>query len=63
MTLLTNQADDYLCGEYQGRHFGLLHHHGNWRVLLDHRLLEHYIFETAEEANTWLRQKIEGRFD
>jgi hypothetical protein len=63
MTLLTNQADDYLFGEYRGRHFGLLRHHGNWRVLLDQRLLEHYIFETAEEANTWLRQKIEGRFN
>ncbi len=63
MTSLTNQADDYLFGEYRGRHFALLRHHGHWRVFLDQRLLENYIFETAEEATTWLRQKIEGRFN
>jgi hypothetical protein len=63
MTSLINQADDYLFGEHRGRHFALLRHHGNWRVFLDQRLLENYIFETAEEATTWLRQQIEGRFN
>ena len=63
MTPLTNQLDDYHSGEYRGRHFAIFRHHRNWRVFLDKRLLEDYIFETAEEATTWLRQKIEGRFN
>lgn len=61
MSLLNSQSGDFRSGEYGGRQIALLRHHRIWRVYLDQRLLEPYVFETAEEAASWLRQRIETR--
>ena len=61
MTLLTNQADDYLFGEYRGRHFGLLRHHGNWRVFLDQRLLEGIVTLTRLPRKNVRRSRLSRR--
>jgi len=61
MSLLsTNQAGEFRTGEYLGRKIALLRHHRIWRVYLDQRLIEPYVFETAEEATSWLRRTIEA---
>jgi hypothetical protein len=63
MSSLAVQAGDFRSGEYRGRQIALLRHHRIWRVFLDQRLLEPYVFETAEEATTWLRRKIENHIN
>lgn len=60
MSLSLAQAGDFRSGEYRGRQIALMRHHRIWRVFLDQKLLEPYAFETAEEATTWLRRKIEN---
>jgi hypothetical protein len=61
MSQLYSQAGDFRSGEYRGRQIALLRHHRIWRVFLDQRLQEPFVFETAEEATTWLQRKIENR--
>jgi len=60
MSLLNTRAGDFRSGEYRGRQIALLRHHRIWRVYLDQKLLEPVVFETAEEATTWLQRKIEN---
>lgn len=63
MSLLTNQAGDFRSGEYRGQQIALLRHHGTWRVFINQRLLERYVFESVEDATAWLRRTIEDRFN
>ena len=60
MSLLADQAGDFRTGEYRGQQIALLRHNGTWRVFLNQRLLQRYVFESVEDATAWLQKTIEG---
>jgi len=46
---------------YRGRPIATLNHFGRWHVYLDHVLQNKVVFETADEALTWLMHRVDQR--
>ena len=61
MDSLTEGPNDFWSGTYRGRHIAMLRSHSAWLVYLDRVILNHYCFETAEDAINWLRRRVDER--
>jgi hypothetical protein len=44
---------------YEGRAVAILNRYGRWHVYLDHVLQHNVVFDTAENAVTWLTERID----
>jgi hypothetical protein len=44
---------------YEGRPVAILNRHGRWHVYLDHVLQHNVVFASAQNAVTWLTDRID----
>ena len=51
--------EEFLSDVYCGRPIAILNRYGRWRVYLDHVLQHNVMFATAENAITWLTDRVD----
>ena len=51
--------EEYLSDVYGGRPIAVFNHYGRWHVYLDHVLQHNIVFATADDAVSWLIDRID----
>ena len=53
---------EFVSTVYRGRTIATLNRFGRWHVYLDHVFQHKVVFETAEEALSWLMHRVDQHF-
>ena len=55
----TMPDQDFWSAMYRGHNIAVFNHHGRWHAYLDHMLQANVVFATAENAVSWLAQRVD----
>jgi hypothetical protein len=61
MTIMTETKEDVCSNTYRGHRITTMRDQSGWVVILDRHVQKEVVFEAAEEAEAWLRRRIDER--